>query len=129
MRTSAAIIASFAALAASAPLSSRALPVEVPELPVVGGLLPDVGSVASGVAVPALPELAAPSVPGLDIKRDISAPVVSMNDIAENADVNAAINNLVTKLGGVAKRQVSVPVVSSSIHNSHDHWLTSSALR
>jgi hypothetical protein len=54
---------------------------------------------------------------------------VSMNNIAEDADVNAAVNDLITKLGGIAKRQISVPVVRRSVSRSFYHWLTISALR
>jgi hypothetical protein len=35
-------------------------------------------------------------------KREISVPVISGNNVANDADVEAAVNNLISALGGVA---------------------------
>jgi hypothetical protein len=152
MRTSAAIIASFAALAASAPLQSVSLPVAgsatvpevgLPAVPVVGGLvdglvtLPkvDVKRAVADVENVNVEETLQNAIQILNgmlaehqaSKRNIDVPVVSTNNIADNLNVAPTVNGVLGNVGGVLKRDgINVPVVRSPIRNSYFAYTNSS---
>lgn len=123
MRTSAAIITSFAALAACAPLHSRALPVAGLDVPV------DVPNVA-GANVAVLPQVDMDTIQSaIDLlngmlaeqkasKRDaLNVPVVNANNIAGDLEVVPTVENVVSNLGGILKRaDIGIPVVSINIY-------------
>jgi hypothetical protein len=122
MRTSAAIITSFAALAAAAPMHSRGLAaagLDVPvNVPAVGGLndaaLPNVSPETLQSAIDILTNMLNEQTAS---KRDISLPVGSDNTVADALQVVPTIENVVSNVGGVLnRRQINVPVVSLNIY-------------
>jgi hypothetical protein len=121
MRTSAAIISSFAALAASAPLHARTFPVmgapgahhiEFPSAPAVGvPVVPHVG-------MPAMPGFSAPSAPGAGpssggyessgyAKRQGVDAGLDLEDVTDDLDLDDVVDDL-----DLLKRDISLPVVS-----------------
>lgn len=122
MRTSAAIITSFAALAAAAPMHSRGLAVaglDVPvNAPAVGGLndavLPKVSAETLQSAIDILTSMLNEQTA---TKRDITLPVGSDNTVADALQVVPTISNVVSNVGGVLnRRQINAPVVSINIY-------------
>ena len=122
MRTSAAVIASFAALAAAAPMHSRGLNVaglDVPvDVPGVAGrndaVLPKVDPATLQSAIDILTKMLNEQT---QTKRDISLPVGSGNTVADALQVVPTVSNVVSNVGGVLnRRQIYVPVVSINIY-------------